>query len=338
MGDSIKIRKMKVLFIGGTGNISTSCSILALERGIDLYHLNRGISGEKIHGVTSIKADINNKEEMLKALEDQDFDVVVDWIAFIPEDVKRDYEIFKGRTKQFIFISSASAYQKPLSEPRITESTPLANPVWEYSQNKIACEDYLMQKYRKDGFPVTIVCPSHTYRVVFPIAVGDWRGYWLIDRIKKGKEIVVHGDGTSLWVLTHSEDFAKGFVGLLGNIHAIGHAFHITSDELLTWNQIYEIIAGAVGMKANIIHIPSDLIMKYDIETGAGLLGDKAYSVIFNNTKIKTFVPGFKATIPFTEGIKKVLDWFDEDETRKKINPKDEKFMDNLIRLYLQSR
>ena len=332
------MRKMKVLFIGGTGNISTSCSILALERGIDLYHLNRGISGEKIHGVTSIKADINNKEEMLKALGDQDFDVVVDWIAFIPEDVKRDYEIFKGRTKQFIFISSASAYQKPLSEPRITESTPLANPVWEYSQNKIACEDYLMQKYRKDGFPVTIVRPSHTYRVVFPIAVGNWRGYWLIDRIKKGKKIVVHGDGTSLWVLTHSEDFAKGFVGLLGNIHAIGHAFHITSDELLTWNQIYEIIAGAVGMKANIIHIPSDLIMKHDIETGAGLLGDKAYSVIFDNTKIKTFVPGFKATIPFTEGIKKVLDWFDEDETRKKINPKDEEFMDNLIRLYLQSR
>ncbi len=332
------MKKMKVLFIGGTGNISTSCSILALKKGIDLYHLNRGISGDKIPGVTPLQADIHNKEEMLKALGDQDFDVVVDWIAFIPEDVKRDYEIFKGRTKQFIFISSASAYQKPLSEPRITESTPLSNPIWEYSQNKIACEDYLMQKYRDCDFPVTIVRPSHTYRIVFPVAVGDWRGYWLINRIKKGKKIIVHGDGTSLWVLTHSEDFAKGFVGLLGNIHAIGHAFHITSDELLTWNQIYEIIAGAVGMKANIIHIPSDFIMKYDEKTGAGLWGDKAYSVIFDNTKIKTFVPEFKATIPFTEGIRKVLDWFDEDEARRKINPKDDEFIDNLIRSYPGSR
>ena len=329
---------MKVLFIGGTGNISTSCSFLTLEKGIDLYHLNRGVTKEEIPGVISIKADIHNKEEMLKAVGDHDFDVVVDWIAFIPDDVKRDYEIFKGKVKQFIFISSASAYQKPLSDPRITESTPLANPVWEYSQNKIACEDYLLKKYREEGFPITIVRPSHTYRNVFPVAVGDWRGYWLIDRIKKRKKIVVHGDGTSLWVLTHSEDFAKGFIGLLGNIHAIGHAFHITSDELLTWNQIYEIIADAVGMKANLIHIPSDFIMKNDSETGAGLWGDKAYSVIFDNTKIKTFVPEFKATIPFTEGVKKILNWFDKDEIRKKLNPKDNEYMDNLINSYLQSK
>jgi nucleoside-diphosphate-sugar epimerase len=327
---------MKVLFIGGTGNISTSCSFLTLEKGIDLYHLNRGVTKEDIPGVISLKADIHNKEETLKAIGDHDFDVVVDWIAFIQDDVKRDYEIFKRKVKQFIFISSASAYQKPLTDPRITESTPLANPVWEYSQNKIACENYLVQKYREEGFPITIVRPSHTYRNVFPIAVGDWRRYWLIDRIKNRKKIVVHGDGTSLWVLTHSEDFAKGFVGLLGNIHAIGHAFHITSDELLTWNQIYEIIADTVGMKANLIHIPSDFIMKYDSETGAGLWGDKAYSTIFDNTKIKTFVPEFKATIPFTEGIKKVLNWFDEDETRKKLNPKDDEYMDNLINSYLK--
>ena len=327
---------MKVLFIGGTGNISTSCSFLALEKGIDLYHLNRGETKEEIPGVSSIKADILNKEETLKAIGDHDFDVVVDWIAFTRDDVKRDYEIFKGKVKQYIFISSASAYQKPLSDPRITESTPLANPIWEYSQNKIACEDYLVQKYREEGFPITIVRPSHTYRNFFPIAIGNSRRYWLIDRIKKRKKIVVHGDGTSLWVLTHSEDFAKGFVGLLRNIHAIGHAFHITSDELLTWNQIYEIIADAVGIKANLIHIPSDFIMKYDSETGAGLWGDKAYSVIFDNTKIKTFVPEFKATIPFTEGIKKVLNWFDEDEIRKKLNPKDDEYMDNLINSYLK--
>ncbi len=325
---------MKVLFIGGTGNISTSCSFLTLKKGIDLYHLNRGVTKEEIPGVISIKADIHNKAETLKAIKGHNFDVVVDWIAFTQDDVKRDYEIFKGKIKQFIFISSASVYQKPLSYPRITESTPLANPVWKYSQNKIACEDYLVQKYREEGFPITIVRPSHTYRNIFPVSIGDSRRYWLINRIKNKKKIVVHGDGTSLWALTHSEDFAKGFVGLLGNIHTIGHAFHITSDELLTWNQIYEIIADVVGIKANIIHIPSDFIMKYDSETGAGLWGDKAYCVIFDNTKTKTFVPEFKATIPYTEGIKKVFCWFDEDETRKKLNPKDDEYMDNLINSY----
>ena len=329
---------MKVLFIGGTGNISTSCSFLTLEKGMELYHLNRGVTKEEIPGVISIKADIHNKEEMLKAIGDHDFDVVVDWIAYTLEDVKRDYEIFRGKVKQFLFISSASVYQKPLSDPRITESTPLANPVWEYSQNKIECEDYLVKKYREEGFPITIVRPSHTYRTMFPIAIGNSQRYWIIDRIKKRKKIVVHGDGTSIWVLTHSEDFAKGFVGLLGNIHAIGHAFHITSDELLTWNQIYDIIADNVGIKADLIHIPSDFIMKCDIITGSGLWGDKSYSVIFDNTKIKTFVPGFTATIPFTEGIKKVLKWFDEDKTRKRLNPKDDEYMDGLIDSYLKNK
>lgn len=329
---------MRVLFIGGTGNISTSCSLLALERGIKLYHINRCMTKENIPGVISIKADICNKKEMIKSVGDHEFDAVVDWIAYTPDDVKRDYEIFRGKTKQFIFISTASAYQKPLLNPIITESTPLSNPVWRYSQNKIACEDYLMQKYREDGFPITIVRPSHTYRNTFPVSIGNGRGYWLVKRIKDKKKIVVHGDGTSLWVLTHSEDFAKGFTGLLGNIHVIGHAFHITSDEVLSWNQIYGIIADSVGMEANIIHIPSDFIMKYDSVTGAGLLGDKAYSVIFDNTKIKTFVPEFKATIPFAEGIKKVLKWFDEDEKRKKINAADYGYMDDLINSYLKYR
>ena len=325
---------MKVLFIGGTGNISTSCSLLAIKRGIELYLLNRGLSGEELPRVKQLTADIRQPQEMTKILANHTFDVVVDWIAYTQNDIERDYTLFKDKTRQFIFISSASAYQKPLSHPYITESTPLANPFWEYSRNKIACEEFLMQKYRENGFPITIIRPSHTYRHTIPISVGDWRGYTIIDRMKRGKKVIVHGDGASLWTLTHSDDFAKGFVGLLGNIHSIGHAFHITSDEILTWNQIYEIIADTVGAKANIVHIPSEIIAKYDKEIGDGLLGDKAYSVIFDNTKIKTFVPDFQAVIPFSEGFKGVIDWFEADERRKQINSKENEFLDKLIQDY----
>ena len=214
------------------------------------------LTNEVIPGAEVINVNIRNSDETSKALADLNFDVVVDWIAFAVEDVERDYNLFQGKTKQFIFISSASAYQKPLSDPRITESTPLHNPYWEYSRNKIACEEFLIQKYRENGFPVIIVRPSHTYRNIIPVAIGGGNSYTLIDRMKKGEKIVVHGDGTSLWVLTHADDFAQAFVGLMGNIHAIGHAFHITSDELLTWNQIYETIAAAIGVEAHIVHVP----------------------------------------------------------------------------------
>ncbi|MDH7604937.1 MAG: NAD-dependent epimerase/dehydratase family protein, partial [Melioribacter sp.] len=222
---------MKVLFIGGTGNISTSVSKLCIEKGIDLYLLNRGLRENTIEKAKAINGDINNLSEIKEILKDHQWDVVVNWIAFNEKDIERDIELFKNKTKQYIFISSASAYQKPPLNPIITESTPLKNPFWDYSRNKIACEEILNKAYREEDFPITIVRPSLTYDTVIPVAIGGWNEYTIIDRMKKGKNIIVHGDGTSLWVVTHTEDFAKGFVGILGNQYAIGNAFHITTDE-----------------------------------------------------------------------------------------------------------
>jgi nucleoside-diphosphate-sugar epimerase len=325
---------MKVLFIGGTGNISTSVSKLCLKKGIDLYLLNRGTTGTKIPGAGEIHADIKNYEEVNNVLKNQEWDAVVNWIAFTPEDVQNDIKLFRGKTKQYIFISSASAYQKPPSHPVVTESTPLANPYWQYSRDKIACEELLNKSYREDNFPITIVRPSLTYDTVIPVPIGGWLKYNVVNRIKNGREIIVHGDGTSLWTITHAEDFAGGFIGLLGHQQAIGHAFHITSDEILTWNQIHEALADAVGAKANIVHIASDFLVEYDKSLEGPLLGDKAVSVIFDNSKIKTFVPGFVATIPFKIGIKRTIDWFEADKSRQLIDPGYDRYMDDIITAY----
>jgi nucleoside-diphosphate-sugar epimerase len=325
---------MKILLIGGTGNISVYVSKSLLEKRVDLYLLNRGNTNLDLSGVTNIKGDMRNKKEILNILSDQEFDVVVDWIAFTVDHVKFDYELFKDKVKQYIFISSASVYQKPPSTPYITESTPLKNPYWQYSRDKIACEDYLMKRYRKNDFPMTIVRPSHTYATILPIISPGDRNYAIIDRIKKGKEVFLHGDGTTLWTLTHAEDFAKGFCGLVGNIHSIGHAFHITSDEILTWNQIYEIMANTLGVKLNVVHIPSEFLNKYDNQLGSSLLGDKAYSMIFDNSKIKRFVPEYKAVIPFSEGIKRVFEWFEADPKRMVIDESINEEMDRIISLY----
>ncbi|MGE5395620.1 MAG: SDR family oxidoreductase [Candidatus Saccharibacteria bacterium] len=325
---------MKVLFIGGTGFISTSDSRLAVQKGIELYLLNRGLRSIEIPGAHSIVADIHDQKSIESALNNMQFDVVVDWIAYTPQDIERDLSVFRGRTKQFIFISSASAYQKPPSHYVITESTPLYNPYWDYSRNKIACEDRLMQAYRQEHFPITIVRPSLTYDMNFPIAIGGWGCYTLADRMKKGLPIIVHGDGSSLWVVTHSEDFAKGFIGLLGNEKAIGHSFHITSDEVLSWNQIYETIADALGLKANMIHIASDFICKVAPSMTGSLLGDKAWSVVFDNSKIKSLVPGFQATIPFREGIRRTLQWFDADVKRRRIDETVNMEMERIIEMY----
>jgi nucleoside-diphosphate-sugar epimerase len=325
---------MKVLFIGGTGFISTAVSGLAVERGIELYHLNRGQRKTPLPGVHNLVADIHQPDSLQAALQGLQFDVVVDWIAFTPEDIERDLALFRGKVKQFIFISSASAYQKPPATPIITESTPLINPHWQYSRNKIACEERLMQAYRDEGFPVTIVRPSLTYDSNFPIAIGGWGCYTLADRLKKGQPIIVHGDGSSLWVVTHAEDFGRGFLGLVGNPQAIGHAFHITSDEVLTWDQIYLTIADALGVEAHIIHIASDFIARVAPDLGAGLIGDKTWSAIFDNSKIKTFVPGFQAVIPFREGIRRTLAWFDADEKRRWVNPDVNAEMDRILAAY----
>jgi len=324
---------MKVLFIGGTGNISTASSKLATGKDIDLYLLNRGTSSRSIEGATSIFGDIS-KPETLTALQEHEWDVVVNWIAFDANDIERDIALFKGRTKQYIFISSASCYQTPLSYPVITESTPLCNNLWDYSNDKIKCEDLLMKAYRDEGFPITIVRPSLTYDTVIPIAIGGFNEYNTADRILKGKEIIIHGDGTSLWTVTHADDFAKGFVGLLGLTQAIGHAFHITSDEVLTWNMIYKILADSLGKEAKVVHIASDFICKIEPDFTGTLLADKGESVIFDNTKIKTFVPAFKATIPFAEGIKRTLRWLDENPERKVINPETERQIESVLKAY----
>jgi nucleoside-diphosphate-sugar epimerase len=325
---------VKVLFIGGTGNISRSVSLGCIERTIDLHLLRRGTRDVSIPGAKVIRADINKPDEFRSALESVHWDAVVDWIAFTTEDIERDIRLFQGRTDQFIFISSASVYQKPPVHPIITESTPLYNPFWEYSRNKIACEERLNRAYREDGFPITIVRPSHTYDTAIPLAIGAWNEYTAIDRIKKGKPLIVHGDGTSLWTLTHAEDFAKGFIGLLGHPQAIGEAFHITSDESLTWDQIYQTVASAVGREPNLVHIASDFIADCDKSFMGGLIGDKANSVIFDNTKIKRIVPGFTATIPFHIGIRRTLAWFEADPGRQIIRQETNDLMDSIISAY----
>jgi len=300
---------MKVLFIGGTGIISSACAQLAVERGIELYLLNRGLTRRPVpDGAQILTGDIRDQNSVKSALGSRKFDVVVDWIAFIPEHVENALELFRGMTQQYLFISSASAYQTPPAKLPVTEATPLSNPFWEYSRNKIACEERLMRAYREERFPITIVRPSHTYdRTSLPMHGG----YTIVDRMRKSQKVIVHGDGSSLWVLTHHRDFAKGFVGLLGNRRAIGESFHITSDELLTWNQIFEIVAGAAGVKADIVHIPSEIIARYDSEWGDSLLGDKTHSMLFDNSKIKRFVPDFVATIPFSQGAQEIINWYD---------------------------
>jgi len=303
---------MKILFIGGTGIISSAITRQILEdNNHQLYLINRGNRNNAFsNNVNLIQADINDEEDVATKIQGLDFDVVADFIAFEPNHLERDYRLFQGKTKQFIFISSASAYQKPLSDFRITEGTPLSNPYWEYSRNKIACEDYLMKMYRENSFPVTIIRPSHTYdeRSV-PLGVhGDKGSFQVIQRMLDGKPVIIHGDGTSLWTMTHNCDFAKGFIGLMGNIHAIGEAVQITSDESLTWNQIYKAIANQLGVDFKPYYVPSDFLDAvgcYDFK--GGLIGDKSNSVVFDNSKLKRLVPGFIATKRFDEGIGETL-------------------------------
>ncbi len=325
---------MKILFIGGTGNISTASSKMAIEKGWDLYLLTRGNSPNILDGARILRADIHDTAKVQTLLNDHYFDVVVNWVAFTPKDIERDYEFFKDKTDQYIFISSASCYQKPLSHPVITESTPLYNPFWEYSRQKIACEDKLMSLYRHNGFQITIVRPSLTYDTVIPVPIGGWNEYTIIDRIKKGKKIIIHGDGSSLWTITHASDFAVGFTGLFGHQQAIGQSFHITSDELLTWNQIYEAVAMAAGKKASMVYIPSDYLGTFDEHLRGSLLGDKAVSTIFDNSKIRRFVPEFNPLIRFKDGIRNTVHWFEEKQDRMIIKDQTNEFMDRIINTY----
>jgi nucleoside-diphosphate-sugar epimerase len=318
---------MKVLFIGGTGVISSACSTLAVERGMELHLLNRGQTDRPVpDGAKSLIGDIRDPGSVRKAISGQHYDVIVDWVAFTPEHIQTDIDLFKSITGQYIFISTAAAYQ-PSSLP-ITESTPLANPHWDYAHQKILCERHLFEAYIQEGFPVTIVRPSHTYdQTMLPL---QYR-YTVVDRMRRGQKVVVHGDGSSIWVLTNHRDFAKGLVGLLGNSRAIGEAIHITSDEILTWNQIFSIVADAAGGDFNPVYAPSQLIARIDPEWGPRLVGDKAISRFFDNTKIKRLVPDYAAAVPFYQGAREIISWFDLDPERKKIDERANAVFDRII-------
>ena len=327
----------EALFIGGTGTIS-----MAITRSLaknELWHLtllNRGNRKADIpEGVDVINVDINDEAAAAKVLEGKQFDTVCDFIGFVPAQLERDYRLFKGKVKQFMYISSASAYGKPVADYRITEGTALANPYWEYSRNKIACEDFLMKKFREEGFPVTIIRPSHTYdERSIPMGVHGSKGsFQVIKRMMEGKPVIVHGDGTSLWTMTFNEDFAKGFIGLMGNPHAIGEAFQITNDESLTWNQIFKTIADALNVEYKPYYVSSYFLAKvgskYDLE--GGLIGDKANSVVFDNTKLKRAVPGFTPSIRFEEGVRRCLNYILAHPECQVEDPEFDKWCDSII-------
>jgi nucleoside-diphosphate-sugar epimerase len=330
---------MKILFMGGTGIISSACSDLAVARGHELFLVNRSVS-KKIpvpEAATVLQADVYTEEARLATLlAGHHFDAVVDYLAYHPNDIERDLRFFYGKTDQFVFISSASAYQKPVRNYLITEETPLENPYWEYSRNKIACEQRLMQAYQEEGFPVTIIRPSHTYGPTqIPFGVSSWMHPWtVVDRMKRGQKVIVPGDGTSLWVLTWNADFAKGLVGLLGNEKANGEVFQIMSDEVLSWDQIHLEAYHALGLEPNVIHIPSDLIAMYDSDSLGSLVGDKSNSEVFDNSKIKRFVPNYRCKVSWAEGVRRSLAWFEEHPEFQTIDHEMNSIWDRIIAAY----
>ena len=321
--------EFKVLFIGGSGVISSACAREAVSRGIELYVLNRGQNTTRPlpDGVRVLRADARNPAAVRDAIGGLDFDSVVDWVAFTTEHVRNDIDVFQGRTGQYVFISSASAYQTPPARLPVTESTPLRNPFWQYSRDKIACEDLLVKEYRENDFPATIVRPSHTYDATKTVLSGGWT---TLARMLAGRRVIVHGDGTSLWTVTHNTDFARGFVPLLAHPRTLGEAFHITSDDFLTWDQIAHAFAAALGVTARIVHVPSDAIAAADPEWGAGLLGDKAHSMVFDNSKLRSVVPGWRAVVPFERGAREIADWYLADPARQVPDERLDALMDKL--------
>jgi len=325
------VTSLRVLFLGGTGIISSACVKSALEAGFDVTVLNRGTTETRPipDGARNVIADVRDPASV-SAAAGGEFDVVLDFLSFTPDHVQPHIDRWAGRIGQYVFISSASAYQTPPSRLPILESTPLRNPYWKYSRDKIACEDLLVAAYRGDGFPATIVRPSHTYDQTMMPFEGGWT---VVERMRRGVPVVIHGDGTSLWTLTHNSDFARAFVGLIGDPRAVGDTFHITSDEALTWDQIARMLAQAAGVDSpHFIHVPSDAIAALDAEWGAGLLGDKAHSMVFDNGKIKSLVPGWTATVPFWQGAREIVDWHDQDPQRRTVDPQVDRLMDQLVK------
>ena len=335
---------MRILFIGGTGTISSAITRQLADSGHELWLLNRGNRKSEVpEGVKQVIVDINDEQEVLRLLGDTTFDVVCDFIVFTTDQLERDHRLFAGRTRQYVFISSASAYHKPARGYVITEGTTLANPHWQYSRNKIACEEMLMKWYREEGFPVTIVRPSHTYceRSV-PLGLHGTKGSWqVLRRMMEGKPVLVHGDGSSLWTMTWNEDFARGFIGLLGNPHALGEAFQIMSDESLTWNQIYTAVADALGVKANLYHVSSYFLAdvapkEYDVE--GNLIGDKAVTVVFDCSKLKRAVPGFQTTVRFEEGVRRCVAYLKSHPECQVPDPEFDQWCDKVIESVEQAK
>lgn len=328
---------MRILYIGGTGLISTACTEAALAAGHDVWLLNRGLSRlpAAVGPDRVLSADAYNEEQVRAAVKGLEFDTVVQWVGYLPQQVEQDIRVFPD-VSQYVFISTAATYEKPPSHWLHTETTPLANPYWDYGQQKIACERALMEAYERSGFPVVIARPSLTYGPSqIPVVIGSWaKPFTLIDRIRRGKPIIVPGDGTSLWTITHNSDFAKGLIGLLGNERAVGEAFHITSDESLTWNQIYGLVSAAAGPEPDILHVPSDGIVAACPDELGNLWGDKSYSTVFDNSKIRDFVPGFAATVPFADGIKETVAWLDADPSRQQIDEDANARWDRLAAIY----
>ncbi len=323
---------MRLLFIGGTGLISTACTELAVKQGHQVSLLNRGRRKAAPPGAETIVADARDKESVRSALGNRKFDSVVNWIAFEVPHVEQDIELFRGRTGQYVFISSATVYEKPPPRPVMTEDTPRGNPYWEYAQRKIECEDRLWEEFKRSTFPAVIVRPSQTYgEGKLPLAVGGAQPYTVLERMKTGKPVIVPGNGTTLWTITHNTDFAKGFNGLLGRKETLGEAFHITSDEAPSWNEIYAEIGRAAGVAPKLAHIPLDFLLERLPELSGTLLGDKAYSLVFDNSKLRKFVPDFEATVSPREGIRRVLEWYASDPARMTIDEKTHNQWDRII-------
>jgi len=323
---------VKLLFLGGTGNISTACVELAVERGHEVTMLNRGRTASRLGRPVRAVAGERDDGRLLRSLaEGTRFDAVVDFLCYRPEQAEAAIEAFAGRTSQYVFIGTAAAYEKPVVHYVVTEATPLRNPFWEYARLKIACEERWQRAARESGFPVTVVRPSYTYGPTWIPSGFGGQDYTVVDRMRRGLPIVCHGDGTSLWVMTAASDFAVGLVGLLGNPRAVGEAFHITSDEVLTWEAIYGVIARAAGAEPKLVHVPSDLIASLYPERGGSLLGDKAWSVVFDNAKIRRFVSEFRARTTFAEGMARSIAWFDADPARRTVNEETNLRIDRVI-------
>ncbi|AWW43196.1 NAD-dependent dehydratase [Streptomyces sp. AS58] len=326
-----RLEGRKVLFIGGTGVISSACARRAVELGADLHVLNRGVSSVRPvpDGVTLITADVHDTDRMRAVVKRHEFDVVVNFLNFTADHIARDVDLFGGRTGQYVFISSAATYERPAGQLPLEESAPLRNPHSAYARNKIACEELLAEAHRERQLPVTVVRPSHTYdRTAVPFD-GGWTA---VERMRRGQEVLVHGDGTSLWTLTHHTDFAVGFTGLLGHPEALGETFHITGDEVLSWDQIYRAVAAAAGVdEPRLVHVPSHAIAAADPRWGEELLGDKAHSMTFDNTKVRRLVPGFTTSVPFSRGAREIVTWYDADPARRVVDARFDALMDVLI-------